>query len=89
MTQIAVELPDDLAHRLGGNGQDLSRRVLEALAVEAYRAGDVTAAEVQRMLGHSSRWETDAFLKEHQAYLRYTKADLEAELEAVQSYRQS
>ncbi len=82
---IAIELPESVAQYLDTRGGDLSRRALEALAVDAYRAGEITTAEVRRMLGHASRWETEAFLKERQAYLDYTEADLEQDIRTLRS----
>ena len=35
---LTLRIPDDLAARLGASG-DLTRRALEALALEEYRAG--------------------------------------------------
>jgi len=81
MTHIAIELPEDIASRLGGNDQ-LSDVALRALAAQAYRDGHLTHAEVQRVLGFKSRWETDAFLKQAGAYLDYTEADLDNDLAA-------
>jgi predicted HTH domain antitoxin len=83
MRQVAVELPDDVARQLEVSGQDLARRTLEALAFDAYRSGEITTAQVQEMLHHSSRWETEAFLKERQAYLHYGEADLDADMLAI------
>lgn len=80
MTHVSIELPEDIASRLGRQ-DELSRVALKALAAEAYRGGKLTHAEVQRMLGFASRWETDAFLQEAGAYLDYTEADLEGDLE--------
>jgi len=80
MTHIAIELPEDIASRLGRQ-DELSRVALEALAAEGYRRGKLTHAEVQKMLGFASRWESDAFLKQAGAYLDYTEADLERDLE--------
>lgn len=80
MTSVAIELPEDIANRLGRQGE-LSRLALEALAAEAYRSGKLTHAEVQRMLGFASRSETDAFLKQAGAHLDYTEVDLESDLE--------
>lgn len=77
---IAIEVPEDLARHLEARGGDLSRRALEAFALEAYRSGEITEFEVQRMLGLPSRWETDAFLKRAQAYLDYTDADLDRDI---------
>ena len=81
MTQVAIELPEDIASRLGQGGE-LSNVTLRALAAQAYRDGQLTHAEVQRVLGFASRWETDAFLKQAGAYLDYTEADLGNDLEA-------
>lgn len=80
---IAIEVPEDVARQLELRGGDLSRRALEALALDAYRSGEITAAEVQRMLHMSSRWEVEAFLKRAHAYLDYTEADLERDIEAI------
>ena len=39
---LTVEIPDDLAGRLNAAGGDLSRRALEALALEEYKSGHIT-----------------------------------------------
>ena len=72
---VAIELPDDIAQQLETEWRDVPRRVLEAVAVEGYRSGALTRGQVQRML-NLSWWETETFLKERQAYLRYDEADL-------------
>jgi len=72
---VAIELPDDIAHQLETVWQDMPRRVLEAIAVEGYRSGALTRGHVQRLL-NLSWWETETFLKERQAYLRYDESDL-------------
>ena len=79
MTHVAIELPEDIASRLG-EPSTLSRVALEALAAQGYRSGKLTHSEVQKMLGLASRSETDAFLKQAAAYLDYTEADLEHDL---------
>jgi predicted HTH domain antitoxin len=85
--QITIEVPDELAERLLGNEHSpLSRQVLEVLAVEAYKADRLTSAEVGRILG-LSRWEVDAFLKQHQAYLHYDETDLEQDIETLSQLR--
>ena len=81
MTHIAIELPEEIASRLGRE-DNLSNVALRALAAQAYRDGQLTHAEVQRVLGFKSRWETDAFLKQAGAYLDYTEADLDNDLAA-------
>jgi predicted HTH domain antitoxin len=76
MTRIAVELPEDIAKRLESAWRDLSRGTLEAVALEGYRDGTLSREQVGRVLGLSF-WETEAFLKERQAYLAYDEGDLE------------
>jgi predicted HTH domain antitoxin len=83
--EIEIELPEDVARRLEAQWgtEGLPRKALEALVVEAYRSGAITAAEVQRVLGLSSRWEAEAFLKRAQAHLDYAESDLEEDASAI------
>jgi Uncharacterised protein family (UPF0175) len=60
--------------------------VLEVLTVEAYNNQRITSAEVGQIL-NLSRWDVDAFLKQHQAYLHYTEIDLEQDLETLHQLR--
>jgi predicted HTH domain antitoxin len=78
--EVLVKVPDDIVERLESQWTDLPRHALEALAVEAHREGILTAAEVQRMLGLSTRWETDAVLKRAGAYLDYSQDDLREDI---------
>ena len=76
MTRIAVDLPEEIAKRLQVAWRDVPRGALEAVALEGYRDGTLTRDEVGHLLGLSF-WETEAFLKERQAYLAYAEEDLE------------
>ena len=82
---VAIELPEDIALHLVQNWGNLSRRTLEAVAIEAYRAGVLTEAQVQKMLGFPSRWEVDRMLKQAHAYLDYTEEDLAGDIEALRA----
>jgi hypothetical protein len=73
---VAFNIPDDVAAQLSGGG-DIQRQALEALALESYRAGRLTKAELRRLLGIESRLELDGFLKAHEVYEPYTLEDLE------------
>lgn len=75
---VVIHIPDDLAARLGAGG-DLPRRTLEALAVEEFRCGRLTQAELRRLLGFATRQALDAFLKAHGVDLAYTVDDLDAD----------
>jgi predicted HTH domain antitoxin len=61
---------------------DVPRRSLEAIAVEAYRTAALTESQVRRLLALESRFQVHALLKEHNVPLQYTAADLEDELRA-------
>lgn len=80
---IIIELPNDLEQWLQSHLSKLSQRALEAVAVEAYRSQLISAAEVQQMLHLPPRLSTDAFLKQHEAYLPYTEAEMEQDLQAI------
>jgi predicted HTH domain antitoxin len=82
--QVLLEVPDDIVHKLEAGWADLPRHALEALAVQAYRSDLLTAAEVQRMLGLASRWETDELLKSAGAYLDYSEEDFRQDVETLQ-----
>lgn len=76
MTRIAVDLPEEIAKRLQAAWRNVPRGALEAVALEGYRDGTLTRDEVGHLLALSF-WETEAFLKERQAYLAYAEEDLE------------
>lgn len=80
---VAIEIPDDVARQLAARSGEVSLAVLEAVAIEAYRSGTVTPAQVQQMLGLRSRWETEAFLRRAEAYHDYTMDDLERDIAAI------
>jgi len=85
--QITIEIPDDIAQRLTQQVDNLPRRALESVVIEAYRAELITSAEVGRILELDSRWDVDAFLKQAEAYLPYTESDLEQERETLRQLR--
>lgn len=80
---LTVEIPDDLAGRLTAAGVDLSRRALEALALEEYKSGNLTENELRRLLGFSTRYQLDGFLKAHDLWTDYTAEDFAREMGAL------
>jgi hypothetical protein len=56
---------------------DLSRRALEALALEEFKSGRITKPELRRLLGFGTRYRLDGFLKSHDVYEDYTIEDFE------------
>jgi len=77
--EIALRIPDDVAKRLLAGGCDLTRRALEALALEGYRDQTLTLYQISEMLG-LSRVETEDFLgRRHVPLSEINEADLDRE----------
>jgi len=67
-----------MAQRLMPEGQDPARTTLEAVAIEGYRSGALTAFQTRRLLGFETRYELDGFLKAHNVWEHaYSLEDLE------------
>jgi hypothetical protein len=81
---LTLEIPDDLAKRLGAEGGDLSRRALEALVAEEYRQGRLNKPDIRRLLGFTTSDQIDTFLRAHEVWIDYTIADLERERTGLQ-----
>jgi predicted HTH domain antitoxin len=81
--KLTLELPDEIEETLRARWSDLTRRALEAVAIEAYRSEVLTPSQVQELLGLASRWETDEFLKKAEAYLHYSAEDLAQDLRTL------
>jgi hypothetical protein len=80
---LTIQISDDLARCMGASGGDLSRRALEALALEEFKSGHITKPELRRLLGFGTRYQLDGFLKAHDVCEDYTLQDLEQELEGL------
>ena len=71
-----MELPNDLTQH-----QDPAREALEAIAVAGYRSGNLTAYQAARLLGSTSRFEFETFLKSRGIYDQaYSVEDLDEDL---------
>jgi predicted HTH domain antitoxin len=62
--EVTLHIPDEIAKRLSAAGGDVSRRALEAIALEGYRDQTLTLYQVSEMLG-LSRVATEDFLGQH------------------------
>lgn len=72
---VTLEIPEELAGRLGPQAARMSR---EALGLEAHRQGLWTESELGRYLG-LTRLALDQFLKDHGVELVYSWDDLQRE----------
>lgn len=80
---ITLELPDQAGAVLRNAWDDLPKAALESMAVEGYRTGKLSCAEVGSMLGHSARWESEDFLSAHGAWPGTTLGELESDLKTI------
>jgi hypothetical protein len=81
--QITVDLPDDLAQR-----GDPAREAVEALAIEGYRAGSLSAFQTRRLLGFDTRDELEGFLKRHEVWEHtYSIDDMEKDAAGFERQR--
>lgn len=62
---LTIQIPDDLARDLAASGGDLSRRALEAFALEEFKARRLTKAALRQLLGYVTHDQLDGFLKAH------------------------
>lgn len=85
--KITVDIPDEIAQRLGQTGDNLAHKLLEMVIADAYRAGILSTAEVGRILQLPSRLETHAFLKRMAVYLNYDETELERDLQTLKELR--
>jgi len=85
--QITIEIPDEIAQRLNGEGGSLSRRLLEVFVAQAYRSGALSTAEVRSLIQLSSRLETHAFLQRMGVYLNYDSEELERDIQTSEELR--
>ena len=81
--ELTVQIPDELASRMSASGADLSRRALEALALEEFKSGRITKPELRQLLGFGTRYQLDGFLKAHGVYEDYTMEDFERDRDAL------
>jgi len=68
---------------VGADRSNLSRRALEAFALEEFKSGRIIKPALRRLLAFGTRYELDEFLKSHEAYEDCTMEDLERELEGL------
>ena len=78
--EVTFHIPDELAGSVTAT-DNLSRRALEAFALEELRAGRINEPQLCEMLG-LARIQVDGFLKSHGVFEEYTLEDFEEERRA-------
>ena len=74
---VTIQLPVDVEQRLRAETPDLDAEVTEGVALDLFRRGKLSHAELSTVLGFD-RFETDAYLQRHRVIEgTLTMADLE------------
>ncbi len=78
---VTVSLPDEI---LSSHGKDIPRKVLEQVALEGFKTGQLTIAQVRRILGFESRLQVHEFLASHEVpWVDYDQEELQREVETL------
>jgi len=78
---VTISLPDEI---LDSDRGDVSRKVLEQVALDGFRSGQLTTAQVRRILGLESRLQVYEFLAAHDvAWVDYDETELQREVETL------
>ena len=81
--QVTLDIPDITAEQLAAMGQEPARAALEGLALEGYRSGYFSEADVRRLLGFESRFQVWDLLATHQVPRQYSLEDWEQDKRAA------
>ncbi len=84
---LTMTIPDRLAASIGSAVDEVRRRFIEGYAVQAYRSGTFSTAEVRELLGHASRWETEDFLAAHGAWPDPTTDEVLEDIRSLNALR--
>jgi len=82
---VGLDIPEDLGRLIAADPGDLTRAALEGLALEAIRTGKLSVPQARRLLGISSRYEMDGFLKAHGVLLDITLQDVVRDSEVART----
>jgi hypothetical protein len=79
--QVTVAVPDEVLNAETG---DAAREIAEQFAIEGFKTGQLTTAQVRRILGFQSRLEVYEFLAAHRiAWVDYSAEEAEQERELL------
>lgn len=78
---VTVFLPDEI---LANENGDIARRVLEQVAMIGFKTGQLSTAQVRRLLGFDSRIQVHEFLAVHGVpWVDYDEEEMKREVETL------
>jgi predicted HTH domain antitoxin len=86
-TEITIRVPAEIAAHLAVDETDLSRKTLEALAVEGYRDGCLSIGQVAEMLDLSVL-QAEEFLHSKDVSLNYSLDDFQEDAATIRRLNQ-
>ena len=79
---VQVKIPDEI---FNSENKETSRQILEIVALEGYQSGQLTAAQVRRILGFETRRQVYDFLAKNGVnWVDYSTKDAERERNLLQ-----
>ncbi len=81
---LDLPIPAALSDTLRSQLDDLPRAALEGLALEGYRQGVLSLAQVRELLGLPSRWAAQEFLAGFGCWPDYDPATVAAEISPIE-----
>ena len=83
--RVELNIPDELGKTLPSDPAEILSAVVEALALEGYRARRLSEYQLRIILGLQSRFDVHQFLKERAVPLNYSLEDLEQDISTSRS----
>jgi predicted HTH domain antitoxin len=78
---LTISLPDEI---LSSDRENIARQILEQVALDGFQSGQLTAAQVRRILGFETRLQVYEFLAAHGVpWVDYDEEELHRELETL------
>jgi hypothetical protein len=83
---ISYDIPETVAKTLKENWSQIYPIHLKDIAIIGYKSGILTSYQVQLMLNHESRWETEKFLHKYQCHLLYDAEDFDEDGQILEEF---
>ena len=82
---VQIEIPDSVFSLPAG---EVSRQVLETVALEGFKSGQLSTYQVRKMLGFESRFQVHKFVADHGIpWVDYSVDEAKQEIEMLQELR--
>jgi hypothetical protein len=78
---LTIFLSDEL---LSGDSGEVARKILEHVALEGFKSGNLTTSQVRQLLGFQSKLQVHGFLAAHEVpWVDYDTEELQNEVDTL------